>query len=241
MGLGVVVGVLAELAVSDPEGADWAHQELDHVNRTLEEHRLPLHQEPVNCPVWSGQGYGYSGLHALREVAALVWLGLPIPRDALLDGTQNSAGDVHFDSCVKALNGPKPVGLMGKLMGKRTVPVAVPPFIHLAAHSDAQGYYVPADFAVPLVPARTQDGTAHLWPLGSTPRLEAELNALALALEMPADLSSQDSTLAVLLDEFGAAAADPIWKAQPIAAYSCAVLRDACRHAKKTGAAIAFS
>jgi hypothetical protein len=241
VGLGITVGLLSDLLQEDPEGAEMVLDDLHWVNAALAENGLPYHDEPRDCVVWSGEGYGYRGLHALREVAALVWLGKGIPRDVLLTGEQKDAGTAHFDACLPSLEAPAKPGFIAGLFGRKSVVPEVLPFLHLSVHSDAQGHYVPQDFAVPVMPKAMNEAAAHLWPVGSAIRLEAEVEALAEILQMPTMMTCEDKALAAALDEPADGDDVPLWQVQPVAAHSCALLRDACRQSRATGAAIIFS
>jgi hypothetical protein len=70
MGLSLEVGILADLRENDEEGYQYFRSQLDIVNKLLQLANAPLHTEPENCDVWSGEMFGYSGLHYLRRVAA---------------------------------------------------------------------------------------------------------------------------------------------------------------------------
>ena len=78
MGLGITIGILADLAESEPEGAAWVRQNLQATADVMPRAGLAPHKEPEATEAWSASGYGYSGPHALREVAGLVWQGEPI-------------------------------------------------------------------------------------------------------------------------------------------------------------------
>src|SRR5688572_505740 len=67
MGLSLEVGILADLKEHDPEGAQQFREEFETLNRFLASEGLPPHHEPESCEVWSGDMWGYSGLHYLRR------------------------------------------------------------------------------------------------------------------------------------------------------------------------------
>jgi len=240
MGLGVTVGALADVLEHDPEGAVWLRQELSAVNMALRDAWAGEHAEPEQSEVWSGDGYGYSGLQALRELAGLIWLGRDIPRDEILDGQQGSAEQALSDAYVQYLEPAPQVGWLGRLLGKSAEKQKRPPFAHLVLHSDTAGYYIPLDFPDPIMPNKLDGETDDIWPVGSVQRLQAELMELAQVLELPDDMSKDDDKLAELLDEQGPVSEGPLWRAQPIAAYSLLLLREACAHSLNTGAAIRF-
>lgn len=240
MGLGVTVGILADLIKNDPEGADWVRDELRATSNALLEFNLAQHVEPTDCPVWSASSYGYSGLHALREVAGYVWAGSDIPRTKI-DGTGGTPmEDALFEACLNFMQSepPEPKGMLERLMSKNTEPKP-PSFIHLIAHSDAQGYYMPIDFAVPVTPSIIDDDTAHLWPVGSAPSLAREVDQLCAALGMPKTLTHQSGEVQEALVTT-VASSEPLWRIQSVATYTALLLRDACVASKQSGAVIAF-
>lgn len=234
MGLAIVVGTLADLKLHDPEGCEFLQLDFEAINSVLEHVGLPKHEEPAECEIWDADGYGYMGLHALREVAGMLWKDLPIPRDRVLTGEDIPHSSELFDKSMPYL-GTQNEGILSK--SPESTP---PPFIHLLTHSDAQGYYVPIDFPIPLTPDVIEDETAHIWPLGSVPRLKAELQEIAAALGVPDDLTHDNKELSDLVDGKEAAPDDALWKAQAIATYSLLILREACQMSEKTGAAISF-
>ena len=63
---------------------------------------------------------------------------------------------------------------------------------------------------------------------------------LAQVLGLPDDMIQDDGELAKLLAAQGLVAEGPLWRAQPIAAHSLLLLREACAHSLTTGAAIRF-
>src|SRR4051812_27120751 len=125
MGLGISVGIIAEIAGDDEEGADHFRDAFAAVNELLAAHGLPLHAEPEQLPMldWGGAttSFPYSFLHHLRRAFAHVvadpaWVARPLP-----------AGERPTDD-------PVLVDLM------------MSPEFHLLCHSDCEGFYVPVDF-----------------------------------------------------------------------------------------------
>lgn len=225
MGLSVVVGLLADMKANDPEGAEHLEAELAELSAALVAAGLPPHREPDAAEMWEGEGYGYAGLHALRQVAGLLWRGLPIPRAPRITGEVADDGDALSAAVHAAL----------------TDGGACPPFAHLMQHSDAQGWYVPQDFEAPVPPLESGEFAADMWWIGSAPRLAAEVAELAAALGVPQDMECLDAPLLAALDAAEAPADAPLWQAQPVATWSVLLLRDACRASLATGAAIGFT
>ncbi len=70
MGLSVEVGILADLKEADEEGCGRFREEFARLSGFLKDCGLPEHNEPEDCPVYSGDMFGYSGLHYLRRIDA---------------------------------------------------------------------------------------------------------------------------------------------------------------------------
>lgn len=241
MGLGFTVGLLSDLIQNDSESADDMRRVFLVTAKAMVDAGLPAHGEPEDCKVWWADGYGYTGLHALREVAGLVWRGLPIPTDHILSGEVTPNSEALFDTAAAACAPARRQGMFARLLGEKKPDVpALPPFAHLVLHSDAEGFYVPVDFAQPLIPLPFPPGTESLWPLGSVQRLAAELDALARTLQLPLDFPDPDEVLETWLEPTPSDQVTALWQAQPIATYSLIILRRACDHSLATGAAIAF-
>ena len=243
MGLTVEVGFLADLIANDPEEAQLAFVDFERIDEALAEKGLERLDEPTKGEDWSADLLGYSGLHALREVAGYVWKGRDIPRGILLDGSQKELADELATEFFEHLSGKGQFTLVGqafrKIFKAKEKP-KLPPFTHLNIHSDCDGYYVPVAFETPIVPKRVSSDSEHLWPLGSVMRLEAELNQLARHLEIPADLRHDDAQLHALIEAPDRTPIAAMWSAQPIATHTCLVLREACERSLRTGAAIHF-
>lgn len=241
MGLAVEVGILSDLLQHDIEGAKSVAEHFAEINDVLTASGLNAHTEPTDCVVWSADGFGYSGLHSLREVAGHVWKGKPIPQDTVFTGQETPNSDDLFNEGLPFVLEENKQPWFTRLLrrGGRKAP---PPFSHLVIHSDAQGYYVPIDFPLPLIPKNMRDETAYLWPLGSVQRLRGELHTLIKSLEIPDGLSSNDDSLMELLEAEANAPriSGHLWEAQPVATYSALILREACEASIETGAAIAF-
>lgn len=241
MGLAVEVGYLADMLAHDAEGAAEAMADLEAINDALATQGLPTHTEPTEVAVWSADMLSYSGLLALREVAAMLWAGRPIPRDRMIEGDDTQASDTLVSAFLENLAGSAELTLVGRAfraLFRGSEPPARPPFLHLTLHSDHDGYYVPVPLDVPLVPKRVTEDTEHLWPLGSTLGLEADINEMCAALSLPVDMGHDDAALARHLDS--PAPDGLLWQAQPCAAHACLVLREACFRSLSTGAAIRF-
>jgi hypothetical protein len=225
MGLSLEVGILADLADTDPEGAEHYEKQLATLNEHLAGAGLPGHQEPRTCSVWSAEMFGYSGLHHLRRLAAHVDAGGPLPPP----GDDASAEDPTLGAYVAASEDP---GLFLRAFRRRRR--VARGFDHLILHSDAEGFYLPADFdRILVVPGVAGE------MVGSVPRLLAELERLARLLEIPSTLDEQSDALWEAADNQGEG--DALWQRYGIESFSCVVLREGCRASLRTGAALVFT
>jgi hypothetical protein len=155
MGLAISVGTLADFNKLDTEGADWIREKIAVVNRILQENGLPAFTEPETLTARRGPSetsFPYSFLHYLRRVYAYVREGMP------LTSAQNgiSAEDKEL--------------VMETSMMLES---------HLLCHSDAEGFYVPVDFADPLFDDKVPGAI-----LGSSYALMRELAFVAPALQI---------------------------------------------------------
>lgn len=152
MGLAIGVGVLADLIVHDEEGAQWTRDSIARLNKVLKKRGLAEHNEPEKLPGLSRQSvssYPYSFLHYLRRAYACVVEGKPLRTGEMTERDMDFIQDITID-----------------LMDS-----------HLLSHSDAEGYYVPQDFADPLCDDSLPGSFA-----GSIPRLLKELERVAPVL-----------------------------------------------------------
>jgi len=228
MGLSLEVGILADLATNDPEAVAGYEEYFASVNELLAEARLAPHREPNECEIWSADMFSYSGLHYLRRVAAhLDARGeLPIP-----GGSKSSEDPVlegHFDDFI----GASP-GLFRRLFASKESYSRR--FDHLIVHSDAEGFYLPADFPKVLL---GDDDDVPGGMVGSAPRLLGELDHLASVLEVPPGLESQSDALWDAVESQGEG--DETWQRYAIETFSCVTLREGCRRSIATGAALVF-
>lgn len=158
MGLGIIVGILPDLNVADEEGAEHVREYFRGVNEVLVAHGLPAHAEPERLPPLDCRcgvlGFPYSFLHYLRRAYAHrvldpTWVAAPLP-----DGERASTDPVIDE-------------------------VSLDMTSHLLCHSDAEGFYLPIDFADVLFDEteRVPGGM-----IGSSYRVRDELTVVAPAL-----------------------------------------------------------
>ena len=229
MGLGLEVGVLADLYQNDEEGYEYYLNQFTAINQHLEQEGLPIHNEPLDCENWGCEMYGYSGLHYLRRIAAYI--------DC--DGKLPSPGDenAHKDDVVN--------GYYEKYLGKSSGPlkkIFKKPrnyhlgFNHLMLHNDADGFYLPIDFEEVQFTEDTLEIAGNM--VGSSIKLLEECQRLAKALEIPENIDEQSEEL---WDAAGSQGQSSIkWKKYGIESFTCVNLLIACRKSIETGAAIVF-
>jgi hypothetical protein len=130
MSLAIEVGPLAWcFANGEQEGAEWTQRDIREINRILAANGLPAHIEPLALPRLDDRcrlrGMPYSWLHYLRRAYAYARQA-PAKFTPLAEGADTS-DDARLDREESLLRS------------------------HLVCHSDTDGYYVPVDFAEPLV------------------------------------------------------------------------------------------
>jgi hypothetical protein len=158
MGLAISVGYLSDLERNDAEGAEWFRQSLEKLNAILEQNGLKPHLEPRFSgpipPRADCSSFPYSFLHYLRRVYAHVvqdpnWRAEPLGNGR--DPTEDAVLDEEYYMFSS----------------------------HLLNHSDAEGYYVPQDFADVIFDDALPGGM-----LGSSQQLLRELVRVAPALNI---------------------------------------------------------
>jgi hypothetical protein len=166
MGLALSVGYLEGLEGpdSDPEGAEWFREALQHLNAFLRKQGLPEHHEPTTLPRlryrrhWCS--FPYSFTHHLRR--AVAYARRAPDKFAAIDREADPTEDEYLDRELSVHFG-----------------------CHLICHSDCEGYYVPLDFPEPLY-SDDEDKIPGCM-VGSSVRLLAELRQAATLLEIALD------------------------------------------------------
>jgi hypothetical protein len=173
MGLAISTHFLVDMIHNDAEGEGWFRDNLERLNELLEKEGLPPHVEPeVKGAAKARRHVGsfpYSFLHYLRRAYAYVHEDQPLT--PLAEGD-----DPSEDPMVEEAN---------VLLDS-----------HLLCHSDAEGYYVPIDFADIIVDDDIPGGM-----IGSTQRLFAELVAVAPAIGIELDGTVLSDKVAAALSE----------------------------------------
>jgi hypothetical protein len=221
VGLSVCVGFLSDLKENDADGYANFAQYFDRINRVLAAHGLPSHKEPDDVRSSSASMYGYSSLHYLRRLAAYVDSGVVLPGP----GNRNSSKDERMQAYYDDIN-RRP---QNQSDFRRE-------FDHLINHSDAEGFYLPQDFARVIVV-----GTENIpgGQVGSAPRLLAECDRLARVLQIPPHITEGSGDLHEAAASQGKGEA--LWQRYALESYACVVLQTACRLSIETGAAVVFT
>ena len=168
MGLALEVGMLAGMVeYQDEECAQWFNEEMARLNSFLLSFGLKEHKEPEACEVFSCSMRGYSGLHYLRRLAAHVNLRNELPGSGDDDSSDDPVLREYYRIVEKGSDDEQ-----SKLK-----------FDHLILHSDSEGYYLPQDFEVPLIPPESLKVAGDI--VGSSLRLLRECEALAGYLKLP--------------------------------------------------------
>ena len=160
MSLEIEVGALASCdSAEDPDTLEYLTRDFELINRALRDAGVALHVEPRVLPEleWRSTytGFPYSYIHYLRRVVAHAlqdadWRATPLAPEE--DPTEDPL-------------------LLRELESLRS---------HVICHSDVDGYYVPVDFASPIV--RDDENTHVGLVLGSSQRVLHELGRAAPAL-----------------------------------------------------------
>lgn len=220
MGLHAVVGIGAGL---DPEEVEDVLR-LAVLDPVLEAEGLGRHREPLepSCEVDLELG-DEEVIESLKRVAAHVWLtGLPP-----LPGGGAEALE-QYEAAARVSSGGRAGSLRLVTPSSHT-----PAFDHLVHHEEAEGLYLPADFAPVLLLPSEVDPLEHE-PLGSAPRLAEECGRLAAAMDLPRVVDPDG-------DEIWAARDDPSrWGGFGEEAFALLRLAHAASIASGAGAALIF-
>lgn len=213
MGLAVEVGILTDLMENDEEGYEYFKDQFAKLNTYLNHIGMPNHQEPEEGEIWSGAMFGYSGLHCLRRLAAHLDATGRLPTKP---GDLRAADDPILQRYYESASGSS--------------------FDHLIQHSDAEGFYLPIEFAEVLYPDETLEIAGGI--IGSSSRLLTECQRIAQILGIPSELDETSEELRNAADAQGES--DILWKQYGIESFTCVCLIRACQKSLELGAAIVF-
>jgi len=231
VGLSLSVGYLADVSAGDSDASSRVSDDFERLNGALIAAGCKPHREPAvldpslqfSCDMW-----GYSGLHNLRRIAAHAAFGLPLPDPVAGDAANDFVLKRYYREVTRSPN------LMSRLFRFRRGSALG--YQHLIVHSDAEGYYVPQNFAEIIFPDDSLKIPGGM--IGSVLRLHEECRAMSQLLEIPDGLDPES-------DDVLNAAEDPAsgtakWQRYGIESFSCIRLLAACDASVKTGAAIVF-
>ena len=225
VGLVICVGFAAVVDETDSEYQEYFEEQLEAINGILESYGLPAHEEPFDLEeerLFECEMVGYSGLHYLRRLAAHLALKGELPPP----GDEDAAGDPVLADYYRIFDASF---ARGEAAGM--------PFQHLIVHGDAEGYYLPVEFADVIIPDPSSEIAGGM--LGSSHALLRECRELAQELELPADLSLEDERIWQAVDNQGGGEAK--WERYGVESYTCLALIKACEASVETGAAVVFA
>lgn len=198
------MGLVAVVGTEDEE----LLEEFGPVNALLRANGLPEHSETVvdESELVEFEMGGYSSLHHLRRIAAHLDAGGPLPEPG---------GEDAPDDPVLLAAYERPAG------GR---------FTHLIHHSDAEGFYLPIDFPLPL------NGDVVGGTVGSSVALRRELRELAQVLGIPDGIDPEGDELWDATETPGEG-----WRRYGIESFVCVRLLAAAEASVARGAALAFA
>ncbi len=229
MGLGLSVGILKDMRENDAEGYDYFKTTLIKVNQALAAVGLPPHLEPEDISTGdeaSFEMFGYSGLHYLRRVAAhITYTGkVPLPGD-------ESASNDRLNKKYYLESVASPTDGLSWFFKRRPLFK----FNHLMQHSDAEGFYLPADFQDVIFPDDALEIPGAM--IGSSKRLLQECKHLAEVLRLPLDIDPESDELWEAPEMQGRGTG---WKAYGVESFTCIRLIKSCEASVRSGAAVVF-
>ena len=110
-------------------------------------------------------------------------------------------------------------------------------FDHLIMHSDAEGFYLPLEFANVLFPDESLEIAGGM--VGSSYGLLRECERIAAVLEIPADLDETSDAVWEAADSQGEGSLK--WERYGIESFSCICLMQGCRKSIEARAALVFT
>lgn len=216
MGLGVEVGIMADLLENDDESFEYYEEQFAAINELLDERGLPQHSEPSQVSeVVSYDMWAYSGLQYLRRFAAHIADSGTIPSP----GDEKASIDPILQKYIQA---DEPVKCR---------------FQHLLQHSDIDGYYIPIDLKEVIFLPEDSEITGGI--LGSSQQLLAECKELAKELKLPEDIDPDGDEIWDAAEK-QASDDEVFWKRYGVESFTCARLMQAARVSVDTKSAIIF-
>jgi hypothetical protein len=223
MGLSLEVGLLADLSEHDPESSERFREKLSKLNRLLKHASLSPHVEPETCPVFSVDMIGYAGLHYVRRLAAHLELRGELPDP----GDDDAGNDPILLKHYKHFESPRG-SVFSRILGRKS---PTRRFDHLINHSDAEGFYVPQDFADVLVAPPELEIAGGL--VGSSYRLLEETRKIAEAIELPIETDPESDAVYEAIESQGAG--EVTWQRYAMESYHCLQLHRAAEQSIEHG------
>jgi len=238
MGLTIVVGFLAREARDNVEEVEVFKEDYHALNAVLAEAGMPPHHEPLDiseCDSFEAQMLGYSGLHAIRRLAAYYVCEGRLPPPGSFDrSVEDPVTELLYQQLQQNLVPQRDNFLPSLLSGEQVAST----FQHLMLHSDCEGFYLPTDFEHVIFDNAEPQREGIGGMIGSAPRLLKECLVLAQLINLPLDLDIES-------EEMWEAADDPplegeLWQIYGIEAFGIARLIRACEAAIKHKAVLTF-
>jgi hypothetical protein len=238
MGLTLGVGLFAFVNKENAFDGDDCSNHYDALNEILLEAGMALYSDPNDFPVdeiFDVQMWGYSGLHAIRRLAAhFVCTGtLPVPSlntDYAADPLIQRLNEQFLDGLNLKYNGLPKFGF--------SKPKSPPRFEHLMMHSDSEGYYLPTEFRHVVFDTADRSGGGVGGMIGSAPCLLKECLELAALLNLPLELDIESEEFWLNADS--PPAQGELWQIYGVEAFGLARLIRGCNVAIKHNAALVF-
>lgn len=238
MGLTIGVGFLSREARDNVEEVEVFKEVYHSLNEVLAEAGIPPHHEPLDISEsasFDAQMLGYTGLHAIRRLAAYYVCEGRLPPPGPFDRyAEDPVTELLYQKLQKDL-APKSDNFLPSLLSSEQ---AAPSFQHLMLHSDCEGFYLPTDFEHVIFDNAEPQREGIGGMIGSAPRLLKECLVLAQLINLPLDLDIES-------EEMWEAADDPpsegeLWQIYGIEAFGIARLIRGCEVAIKQKAVLAF-
>lgn len=234
MGLDCTVGALAEFA-GDSDAIEFYEEEFRGVSECLLEVGLPIHSEPSNISPAKSVSYdlyGYSGVHYLRRIAALIWFR---KRLTPVSEGENPSENTYLNQYYNCL-GVRDKKSEVRFCESRATLLFQRRFDHLIYHSDCGGYYLPIEMKRVLLKGAI--GSEELVMIGSSQSLLRELLVIAKKLHIPLELDPESDEVCEAAEQRSPGAEG--WRRFGIESYVCLRLIRSAKLSIETGSAIVF-
>ncbi len=252
MGLGLGVGVLADLRANDADGYAERLEQFAAVNEALHAAGLPAHHEPYDLggrEPWFGSIGGYGALHDLRRIAAYLWGGYGLPEPdterpyhdyGALHHLRRIAAHVRAGHSLPPPNPERPSHdpIMDACYARSFSDASPYRAEHLIFHCDAEGLYLPLAFRAVIEPPEELSIVGG--PLGSSYTLLEECQRIATVLALPLDRALVWEGEADWTPPTASRGDSAPWRMYLTAARTCGLLYNACRVSIAMGCAITF-